>query len=148
MRRVAAEVRTNIIILRVSHRPRREISSVHRVNLSRECCTRKPLAKLLSSSSASLCVSRRGRRSWFAHSSAGVARPVRCPSVIVNDIPFPALFDFEHHIELTVHYDFHCLSECRFEVNIDAQLAMFCTRWQYDPSDTSMVKSKPNQVYP
>ena len=124
MRRVEAVVRTKRIILRVSHRPRREISSVHRVNLSRECCSRKPLGKLLSSSSASLCVSRRGRGSLFAHSSAGVARPIRCPSVIVNDFLFPALFDFKHRFELTVHYEFHCLSECRFEVNLDAQVAI------------------------
>ena len=123
MRRVVAVVRTKRIILRVSHRPRREISSVHRVNRSRECCTRKPLGKLLSSSSASLCITL--LTTILVCTFLSRSRSTCSVSIGKHKcFLFPALFDFEHRIELTVHYDFHCLSECRFEVNLDAQVAI------------------------
>ena len=48
-----------------------------------------------------------------------VARYVRSLSVIVNDVP--ALVDFEH-LEFILHV--HGLSECRGEMNLDAQVAL------------------------
>ena len=122
MQRVAAVVRTNRSMRRDYHLSRTERSSVHQVDRSRECCTRKPSGKRLLSAAARLWVSSGGRPSQFAHSSLGVARSVRCPLVIVNDVP--ALVDFEHSLEFTVHYDVHGLSECRGEVNLNAQVAL------------------------